>query len=942
VATPSDLIHDTRMTPFNIGTRIDLTDFTASEAAPLAKGLASETGTEGESQALLERVLYWTGGHPYLTQRLCRAVAEGNAGNPKSKFQHPKSIDGYCEALFLSTSAREKDDNLIYVRERILRSDADLPALLDLYSRVRSSKRVAMDDTNPLIDLLRLSGIIRIAEDERPTTNDRRECPPPSALRRWLFVVGRSSSPRLQVRNRIYAQVFNREWLKASMPDAELRRQRSAFRRGLLRSAAVACAVVGVVGALALSAVRERDHARRLLYVADMNVALQAVSEKNLERAAELLDAHRPGEAGGADLRGFEWRYLWRLCQEDTVFTFPVNTQPRGVAYSPDGRLLAALDGDGTIFLWNNATKKLVRTLPTGLNQVGPGGWLAFSPDGKVLAAKNSGLSAGIHLLDISRRGALLAAFTIGAAPSHTGGSMAFSPDGRLLAAVGWGGAAATDRGNFALWDVTKKRRVGTFQTERPSWEVAFSPDGKTVAIGGWMGTGELWDVATRRRVRVLPAQKGWALALAFSPDDKTFATCGDDQTVRLWDRATWRVVATLRDLDRHEASRGGNPRLAFGPKGKKLATASDVSAVVTLWDTLGGKKIATLRGHKRGVESVAFAPDGATLATGSLDGSVKLWSATHTDEGAAFGKLGSEVLAVAFAPDSKTLATGDADGTVTLWNPASGPETAALRGHSGPVRSVAFSRDGKTLASGSSDRTVRLWDVTSHHTVVTLTGHKDHVWCVAFSPDGKALASGGEDGVVKLWDIATRQETATLPTGAGVVMSLSFSPDGRTLALGTDEDAVKLWDVAAKHEVASLPAHRGSVTTTTFSSDGKVLATGSRDGTVVLWDVAARQPLATLKGCKDRINSVAFSPDSKTLATGSSDTSVRLWNVATGREAGTLRGPHGPVSCVAFSPDGNALAAGAKDRAVRLWRADSFADTDVRQALAEPHRPSR
>src|SRR5262249_34834239 len=189
----------------------ELTDFTEPEAAPLRAGLvlgSSEMSGRAEAQAraLLQRVLYWTGGHPYLTQRLCRAVAE-DAG-----VKDAAGVDRHCDGLFLSSTARERDDNLLFVQERMLRSEADLAGLLDLYGQVRRGKRVRDDDTNPLMGVLRLSGITRKV----------RGC--------------------AQVRNRIYGRVFDRKWVRQHMPGAELRRQRAAFRRGLLR-ASVASAV---------------------------------------------------------------------------------------------------------------------------------------------------------------------------------------------------------------------------------------------------------------------------------------------------------------------------------------------------------------------------------------------------------------------------------------------------------------------------------------------------------------------------------------------------------------------------------------------------------------------------------------------------------------------------------------------------------------------------
>jgi hypothetical protein len=143
VATPSDLIRDTRTTPFNIGRRIELTDFSADDAAPLARGL----GSDGErGSRLLGRVLYWTGGHPHLTQRLCQAVASDPTATGV------EGVDQQCEELFFSARARARDDNLIFVRERLLNSEADRAGVLDLYGKVRRGQRVVDDEADPLVD----------------------------------------------------------------------------------------------------------------------------------------------------------------------------------------------------------------------------------------------------------------------------------------------------------------------------------------------------------------------------------------------------------------------------------------------------------------------------------------------------------------------------------------------------------------------------------------------------------------------------------------------------------------------------------------------------------------------------------------------------------------------------------------------------------------------
>ncbi|MGA2867714.1 MAG: AAA-like domain-containing protein [Verrucomicrobiota bacterium] len=193
VASAADLIRDPRATPFNIGWRIELTDFTPEEAQRLGAGLNLNVGLR---QRLVIRVLYWTNGHPYLTQRLCAAIAQNG-------FSKPAEVDRACNDLFLRNEARKQEDNLLFVAQQLLRSDVDRTSLLELYRRVRRGKPVRDAETDPLVEVLRLSGITQ------------------------------SQQGRLLVRNRIYEKVFDEEWISLNMPGLELRRQRREFRKGL-------------------------------------------------------------------------------------------------------------------------------------------------------------------------------------------------------------------------------------------------------------------------------------------------------------------------------------------------------------------------------------------------------------------------------------------------------------------------------------------------------------------------------------------------------------------------------------------------------------------------------------------------------------------------------------------------------------------------------------
>ncbi|MEG5175240.1 AAA-like domain-containing protein [Microcoleus sp. B3-D7] len=967
VATPSDLIADKNRTPFNIGVAIDLSGFSLEEAQPLAKGLENVIANP---QAVLKEILVWTGGQPFLTQKICELVVKKAGSAHSGDLKIPPGTEGFfVESLVRSHilqnwESQDEPEHLKTIRDRIFRNEQRAGRLLGIYQQILQNVKVATNDSREQIELL-LSGLIIKQEGY------------------------------LQVKNRIYAEVFNLEWVEKQL--GQLRPYSQAFdawitskqqdESRLLRGQALKDASYWAQGKslsdldyqfLAVSvecdrkevqqaleaerskevearlAVEKKNARRQKWFIAALSLALAialflgtaafwqyrhatiseveaiATSSEALFTLEQKLDAliaaimakRKLQQLGGANP---ELENRVQLLLEQAVYGVSEFNRFSGhqatlyrLAISPDAQTIASSSTENAVKLWQR-DGTLIATLPHN----GMVWRMAFSADSKLLScASGDGTVKVWQQEGTSWAGPKLLHTLEGHSTEFNG--VAFSPDGETLAASG-------QNNTVKLWDKNGNLLTILDRTDAVR-SLSFSPDGEMLVSASaegtirlWKKNGLFWDA-----VQLLRTFQGHSAAIwevKFSPDGEIFASASMDKTVKLW-RSHAPSDEELQPLGTLKGHASGVQGLDFSPDGQIIASASD-DRTIKFWSK-DGKELRTFAGHRGAVWDIHVSPDGKSIASLGVGNAVKLWQPKNIFFLPLLGH-DAAVYKAAFAPDGKIVATASTDGTVKLWR-VDGTVLKTLKEGTGGLWDVAFSPDGQVIAVGA-EKTVKLWHKGGRF-LREINAHKGIVYAITWSPDSKIIASASMDGTVKLWQpdgVLLR----TLKLDGSAFWSVAFSPDGKALAAVGSSGTISIWKPDGTL-LQAIDAHQAVTTGVSFSPDGKTLASACTDGTVKLWklepsDTSVPQKallLRTLKDHTEGVVGVSFSPDGEIVATASLDNTVKLWN-KNGILLTTLTGHTGVVTGVSFSPDGTFLVSASHDQTAILWDVKRILNTD-------------
>ncbi|BBM86144.1 caspase family protein [Candidatus Uabimicrobium amorphum] len=621
---------------------------------------------------------------------------------------------------------------------------------------------------------------------------------------------------------------------------------------------------------------------------------------------------------------------LWDTHGKEIVNITGHTESVNSVAFSPDGKTIASASDNHAPKLWETATGKLIPCITEHASETefvtilggSTKNFVAFSPDGKTLAASNNiwNVNTGKKISQVVGH----------KAPTE---SLSFSPDGKTLASV------SVDN-TIIIWEAKTGRQIAKYTLNGFATQVSFNHNGKILIYSEIDSDNEkstiiLQDVEKNRKLQSI-AIDGLVRGLIFGSDNKKLIYSLQNGEVRLHDILTNKTT---------ELAKHGKPvtAIALSPNGQILCSASKDDVIIQ--NIFSGKKLMPPEFFSS-TTSIAFSPNGKTLAFSSNDSKIHLWDMESNRKLATFEKSIRPLLSVAFSPDGKSIAASWGD-QILIWDIASGKQTLNLTGRTSKFFRIAFSPDGKNLASTSAEGAVRVWDITTPEeikkiTPKTIKKEGDAIFATALSPDGNILAIAKNsfaglyahqnrdqirkwNSAIEIWSIDEKKQISTLKN-QGLIGSIYFTPSGTTvnytsrlLERKSEEEVrlkntvIKLWNFTTKKLVTGLNhKERGPSPSRAIDMQKRILAISDSwkyddAGKVELWDLLTGKQISVLEHPKS-IDPMAFSPNGQYLACASGQM-IYLWNLSLKKRICQLAHQTSGIGKLVFSPNSEYLA---------------------------------
>ncbi len=803
VATPSDLIRNPQITPFNIGQRVELTDFTYEELLPLADGF--DLTQARARQQVLRRAHEWTGGHPYLTQRLCNEIAKELAKSGHDDLSSAE-VDRIVADTFFGEKSKQ-DNNLLFVRDMLLKRAPDVSGVLTTYRHILDNIREVIDEEQSLIKShLKLSGIVRM------------------------------ENGLLKMRNRIYAIVFDQQWVKRHLP--------VNWRGRFYNLAKMALIFFWLPSTIAVYAWQQRSDAIRqtdqLIKVTqeqvETNRKLRETNDRLEKTQADLRKALSDTEAANriANKRRVEAESRKAEAERQTV----IAEKQRHEA----NRQATEAERQKDLANYQTVLTERLRADTENLRKVAEERREAVVEGSKETAANKLAYLA----TSMARIDPTISYYLVDAALKRQ------STD------------EVQNAFRYVVNELTNKIVLKGHLSNVLS--AAFSPDGQYIVTGGTERDGDaairIWIATTGQLYKTLPGHTRSVQSVEYSRDGQFILSASNDGTARIWNVKTGETTTLA-----HATIKQGGAIVfsaAYDQDGKYIVTAG-VDGTAKLWDAASGRKLRDYfhpirRGNELyGVKSAAFSPDGKFIVTGCDDSVVRIFETVPTTfpikpykELKGHTQL---VWSVAYSPNGKFIVSSGNDMTVRIWDARSGVEIREINGHTQRVKKAIFNPDSNSIVTSSGDNSTRIWDVKSGQLIGELKGHIGEVFCAAYSQDKRYIVTASADTTARVWDLTGREFSGHLKA----VESVAFSPDSRFIATASRDKEARIWDAATGQTLTKFKRHEGAVWSANYSENGRYIVTACLDNIARILDAKTGQILHELKGHIERVLGAIF-----------------------------------------------------------------------------------